>query len=229
MVTVFFLLATALAAWWVLTHPSLVPGPRMPIFMQQLAGVAIIGFSGLLAMRGRFNLAVPVFLYGLGLIAKGGTFAGFGFPGAEKGKKSRVATAVLNMELDHDSGTMDGEVLMGPLLGRRLSSLSPDDMQALHRLCVDANDQSQALFEAWLDRARPDWRDSFGAGQGRAASGGAMTVDDAYAVLGLKKGASKDDIRAAHRRLMKQVHPDAGGSDYLAAKINEAKDLLLSV
>ncbi len=228
MAQVYFLLATALAAWWVVRNPARVPAPHMPIFMQQLAGVAIIGFSGLLAVRGRFNLAVPVFLYGLGLLAKGGTFAGFGFPGAEKGKKSTVATQVLAMELDHDSGTMDGEVLMGPLMGRRLSSLSADEMQALHRLCCDVNDQSQALYEAWLDRARPDWRDGFGKDAGRPATGGTMTVEDAYAVLGLKKGASTEDIRAAHRRLMKQVHPDAGGSDYLAAKINEAKDLLLS-
>ena len=227
MLNLIYLLAVVLAVWWIFANPNRIPGPRMPIFMQQLAGVAIIGVSGLLAVRGQVRLAVPVFLYGLGLLAKGGTFSGFSWPGAEKGKRSTVATSVLSMALDHDSGTMDGEVLTGPLMGRRLSSLSPAEMGDLHKLCVDVNDQSQALYEAWLDRARPDWRDAFGQGAGRAATGGVMTVDDAYAVLGLGRGASKEEIRAAHRRLMKQVHPDAGGSDYLAAKINEAKDLLL--
>ena len=46
-------------------------------------------------------------------------------------------------------------------------------------------------------------------------------------MLGLQEGASDDDIRAAHRKLILQTHPDKGGSDYLASKINEAKDVLL--
>jgi curved DNA-binding protein CbpA len=54
-----------------------------------------------------------------------------------------------------------------------------------------------------------------------------MNRDEALAVLGLKNGATADTIRAAHRRLMKELHPDRGGSDYLAAKVNQAKDVLL--
>jgi len=54
-----------------------------------------------------------------------------------------------------------------------------------------------------------------------------MSREEALKVLGLGPGASQDDIREAHRRLILQNHPDRGGSDYLASKINEAKDVLL--
>jgi DnaJ-domain-containing protein 1 len=125
---------------------------------------------------------------------------------------------------------MEGEVLAGPLKGRKLSSLNPAELRALHSQCAAAPDQSRVLLEAWLDRLKPEWRQDWGGtarNGGGSATGGAMSRDEAYAVLGLKPGASDEDIRAAHRRLMKEFHPDRGGSDYLAAKINQAKDLLL--
>ena len=91
--------------------------------------------------------------------------------------------------------------------------------------------QSAALFEAYLDRRMPGWRDHVEgddtAGARGAANTGAMTDEEAYEILGLAPGASKAEIRAAHRRLMMRVHPDQGGSTFLAAKINQAKDWLL--
>ncbi|MGC2204071.1 MAG: DnaJ domain-containing protein, partial [Stellaceae bacterium] len=87
-----------------------------------------------------------------------------------------------------------------------------------------------------LDRVRPDWRDEL-AGAGARSSGNAggtarpasgdMTVEEAYAILGLGPGADAEAIKEAHRRLMVKLHPDHGGSDYLATKINRARDVLL--
>ncbi len=137
------------------------------------------------------------------------------------------------MELDHDSGDMEGEVLTGAYAGRRLGDLGLDDLLKLLAFCRSAKDRSEALLEAYLDRAHPAWRQSSeepkgrtnGSGQGTTT--GAMSVEEALAILGLNAQATPEDIRAAHRRLMKKYHPDSGGSDYLAAKVNQAKDLLL--
>jgi hypothetical protein len=199
----------------------------MPGFMQKTAGFGIMGLAGLLALRGAMQIAVPMFLFGLGLAGKGQAFPnGFNWGKAKSpGKKSRVATSLLDMELDHDSGAMDGEVLAGVLKGRRLVSLSQQELMNFHGLCLAAADQSLALYEAWLDRAQPEWRQAWGGA--KRSNDGAMSREEAAAILGLKLGASEMDIKAAHKRLLKDFHPDKGGTDYLAAKINAAKDVLL--
>jgi DnaJ domain len=227
-----FLIAIAIVfgGLWLIRKAARTPQTAMPGFMQKVAGVGIMGFAGLLALRGAMQIAVPVFLFGLGLAGKGQAFPnGFGFgKNKSSGQKSRVATSLLAMELDHDSGSMDGEVLVGTFKGKRLSALSQQDLIVFHGVCKSASDQSLPLYEAWLDRAQPEWRESWG-GQRRSdpAGNGAMSREEALAILGLKPGATTDDIKTAHKRLMKDFHPDKGGSDYLAAKINAAKDLLL--
>lgn len=215
---------------WLIRKAARTPQAAMPGFMSKLAGAGIMGFAGLLALRGRMQIAVPLFVFGLGLAGKGQVFPnGFNWGKSKSpGQKSRVATSLIAMELDHDSGQMDGEILSGPTKGRRLTSLSQDEHVAFHGLCRASSDQSQALYEAWVDRAQPEWRSAWGGSSKPANQGnGAMTRDEAYAVLGLKNGATPDDIKSAHKRLMKDFHPDKGGSDYLAAKINAAKDILL--
>lgn len=147
------------------------------------------------------------------------------------GKRSTVRTAALEMELDHDSGALAGLVLAGRFEGRQLAGLSRDDLVALHAELSGETDSLQ-LLEAYLDGRFPGWRDGMnahvGGGQRRAPGTGAMTEQEAYQVLGLEEGASTADIRKAHRRLMQRVHPDLGGSSFLAARINEAKDVLLN-
>ncbi|WP_373504479.1 molecular chaperone DnaJ [Aestuariivirga sp.] len=197
---------------------------------RKVAGYGLMAFSGFLALRGAMNLAMPLFALGLGLVGQNMVFPN-GMPWNRKtpGQNSRVATSMLVMELDHDSGRMDGEVLGGAYKGRRLSSLTLDEARRLHADCARATDQSRALFEAWVDRVHPEWRENWTRGQSTASASSSqkMTKAEALAILGLKEGAGPDDIRAAHRRLMKTAHPDLGGSDYLAAKINEAKEFLL--
>jgi DnaJ-domain-containing protein 1 len=153
--------------------------------------------------------------------------------GPRKGQTSQVETRFLRMELDHDSGDMNGEVLEGAFAGRRLGNLDRAELIALWREVRAGDEESRAVLEAYLDRHQGEgWREEAGAGageEGGAASSAseAMSKEEAYGILGLEPGASESEIREAHRRLMLKVHPDHGGSNYLAAKINRAKELLL--
>lgn len=134
-----------------------------------------------------------------------------------------VRTATLEMRLDPTSGAWSGSVCRGPFSGLDLTALSLAELETLLRDCEAQDAESVPLVEAWLDRTHPGWRESH---PGSPAEG-PMTRQDALAVLGLKEGAGEDAIRAAYTRLMRAAHPDAGGSDWLAARLNEARDTLL--
>jgi hypothetical protein len=134
-----------------------------------------------------------------------------------------VETAMLSMRLDPASGTLSGRVLRGLQAGRDLSDLSPEDLRALLTEAAAEDAESVPLLEAWLDRAHPGWRG------GHAGDGAPAAPDraEALAILGLAEGATEAEIRGAHARLMRAVHPDAGGSDWLAARLNAARDTLI--
>jgi hypothetical protein len=144
--------------------------------------------------------------------------------GGGGGERSEVQTELLRMKLEHDTGAMSGVVRRGAFAGRTLEDLNRTEVLTLWRQCLAEDEQGARLLETYLDRFRPDWRKGE---TGDAGAGGAMTRDQAYAILDLKPGASPEEIREAHRRLMMKLHPDHGGSTYLAAQINRAKDLLL--
>jgi|TARA_R110002124_G_scaffold105164_3_gene255896 hypothetical protein len=152
--------------------------------------------------------------------------------GAPTGQTSDVETRFLRMGLDHDTGDVWGEVIDGPYKGRRLDDMTVSEKLDLLRHCWTEDEASARVLEAYLDRVHPDWRDhaedagpkTGGAGPSRS---GAMTRAEALAVLGLSEGASRQDIKAAYQRIISGLHPDHGGSDYLAAQVNEAKDVLL--
>src|SRR5436305_1455258 len=155
-----------------------------------------------------------------------------GGPGTQTGQTTRVATEWVDMELDHDTGDMHGRVLKGSFNGQSLQQLSDADALRFYAEAGAADSETARLLEAYLDRRLgPDWRAKTDAkastSHQRPRSSSAMTREEAYRVLGLSPGADEDEIRSAHRRLILNLHPDRGGTDYLAAKINEAKDVLL--
>jgi len=151
---------------WLIRKSAKLPPQQARNFMQKLAGGSAVAFAGLLALRGQMTLAMPLFLFGAGLFGKSAVFPnGFGWPGKSSGQKSKVETALLSMVLDHDTGTMDGEVLAGPSNGRKLSQLGDVELKAFHGLCAKSGDQSRALLEAWLDRNRANIQRSDGQGR----------------------------------------------------------------
>ncbi|UUX49147.1 hypothetical protein NUH88_17295 [Nisaea acidiphila] len=151
--------------------------------------------------------------------------------GPSSGQSSSVRTATLAMTLDHDSGGIDGEILRGRFTGASLSRLSLHELLELLEDCSRNDPQSVAVLESYLDSAHgSDWRSEAGEGARQRPGdddSGAMSRTRALEILGLEEGADETAIREAHRRLMMVNHPDRGGSDYLAAQINEAKDVLL--
>lgn len=209
---------------------------RLASVVRKTGGVAALAAAGFLLARCALPLAIPLAVFGLSLMGRGSWFGRGGpFGSARKtpGQKSDIRTERLEMQLDHDSGQMDGKCLSGRFAGRTLSTLSDREaMELLDELHQDGAPEA-ALMEAYLDWRLPGWRDQDSGsaeqakpGRGRAR-GSRMSAEEAHAVLGIAPDASEEDIRQAHRRLMMKMHPDQGGSTYLAARINEAKEVLL--
>jgi DnaJ domain len=205
--------------------------PRLVLRSARIGGgiAALVGALAL-ALVGRESIAVPLGVGGLALLGLWPLSRQFGRQTQKSpGQVSRVRSAFLEMELDHDSGAMRGRILAGQHEGLMLDAL---DVATLVGLLPDIDQESQALLAAYLDRRVPRWREHAQAntatGQGSAPhTTGPMTQQEAYQVLGLQPGANDAEISRAHRTLMKKLHPDQGGSTYLAARVNEAKDILL--
>jgi DnaJ domain len=201
-------------------------------------GVVALAVAAFTGMKGELAVAIPIGLFGAGLLGWSpfGT-SGFAsisgiFGGSRTqrspGQASRVRSGYLDMSLDHDSGELTGQIVAGPYAGH---SLDEFDLPQLTTMISGFDAESVSLLESYLDRRFPAWRqDAQGntaGGQSRTASSGKMTDEEAYQILGLQPGAGRDEIGRAHRALMKKLHPDQGGSTYLAARVNEAKDTLL--
>jgi len=194
-------------------------------------GVLGLVGAGLLLLRGRVGIATAI----AGMAA---TFAGWRLTpsgwtrpsaGAGRGRASTARSAMIEMRLDHDSGVMSGKVLAGAHAGKALEALSRLDLLSLRAELARDDPDGVSLLEAYLDRRFPGWRKADeGQREGRRGDpGGAMTRRQALEVLGLQEGASAAEIIHAHRTLMKKLHPDHGGSTALAARVNQAKDVLM--
>lgn len=227
------LLALALLAilglgvfWFLRANPSALARALRPIMV--LAGG--LGIGGLLIFGVRFLPGLLPELFGLlgvlgtALIARSmrqRASGGFSSPGA--GQRTEVRTAFIEAWIDHATGDVGGRIVKGRFAGRGLDTVSDGDLLDLHAECAHDADSLRVL-ESYLDRRLgADWRKAQSPPRPRAD----MTRDEAFAILGLPTGATEDEIRAAHRRLILRVHPDAGGSADLAARINRAKDVLL--
>jgi hypothetical protein len=213
-----------------------------PAKLAQGARAFIAAFSALastgLLFAGRFGLA----LITLGATVMAvqamrrhagsiGSFGGSAGSAGSGGRSSEVTTDTLRMQLDHATGELEGEVLRGPFAGRSLESFGLSDLLDLLAHCQREDPRSVPLLETYLDRRHGDWRAQAGAETGQDGGGpaaaGSMDEATALSILDLEPGASEEEIKAAHRRLMTRLHPDHGGSGYLAAQLNQAKDYLL--
>lgn len=214
-------------------------------------GVAVVG-TALATGRGLGGIVWSLVLFGPALwrwwagrrlaarFSRESGDAGDGSPppggGGAGARGEAVETAWLSMRLDPVAGTLSGTVRAGAFAGRDLADLTPTEALALRAALERDDPEGVPLLDAWLDRAYPRWRDAADGARGgagprdRSASGGGgpMTRAEALAVLGLEEGrADPAAVRAAYTRLMRAAHPDAGGSDWIAARLNEARDVLL--
>jgi DnaJ domain len=222
------LVALVIVLWALHAIARANPGQLVRV-LKPTGGLAALGAAVFLGVRGQLALALPLGFFGLSLLGwlPFGP-AGFGARTQKTtGQVSRVRTAFMEMELDHDTGTMRGRILAGPHEGVMLDAL---EVPVLISSLPQIDEESRALLAAYLDRREPSWRE-YAEGDpaaGRSTPpGGKMTDEEAYQILGVQPGATAEQIGRAHRTLMKKLHPDQGGSTYLAARVNEAKDVLL--
>jgi DnaJ-domain-containing protein 1 len=230
MATVLFGLVILALALWALNAFTKVNPQIAAVVLKTGGGLGALAVAGVLGLRGRLDIAIPLGLTGLGLLG----WLPWSMPGIaartrkSTGQVSQVRSPFLEMELEHDSGAMRGRILAGRHAGATLDSL---DLATLTGFLAEIDPESRALLVAYLDRREPRWRGDAqadaAAGPRRPGWGGKMTEEEAYQVLGVQPGASAEEIGRAHRALMKKLHPDQGGSTYLAARVNEAKEVLL--
>lgn len=238
----------AVVAWfWLRNQP---PSQRKPAIIK-LASVAGIALIVLLAVTGRLHFIFGLLAFLFPLLRRilpsllMGRMGRAGGAKAKAGNQSHVSSDILDMRLDHDSGDMSGKILKGPMAGRELADLGESEFLELLQYCREQDEDSARLLETYLDRRFGDsWRaddvagtdagtDSGDGGNGGksdagAGAGGPLSESEAQDILGVEAGASREAIILAHRRMMQKMHPDRGGSNYLAARINEAKERLLS-
>jgi len=205
--------------------------------LRYTGAAALAAFAILLAVGNRWGPAMLLGSMAWGLFTSGHVWPG-GWPHysggpsprsrPRQGESTAVRTPWVEMELDHDTGAMQGTVLKGAHAGKSLDRLGREALLALYREAGSADAETARLLEAYMDRTLgPDWRADAERQRSAAQSGSAMSREEALKILGLQDGAAEEQIRSAHRRMMMQNHPDRGGSDYIAAKINEARDVLL--
>lgn len=226
-------LALAALAWWLIKSAAAANPKALASLVRRGGGLLAIGAGLLLMLRGRLDMAV--LLGGAGAWLLGWEWwpfpALFRRPAHAAGRIARVRSALIEMEFDAATNRISGSVLAGPFFGRRLDDLAPVELKQLEEVCRRDDPDGNRLLQAYLDRRFASRRENAERDPHARArpdpQRGAMTQEEAYQVLGLQPGADPEAIRRAHRQLMKKLHPDQGGSTYLASRVNQAKDVLL--
>lgn len=216
------LFAGLLLFWFILNNPA----PKSATVLITAGPIILMVAGALLTFFRRGVIGMPLLFIGLSWWRRNRSMRPANYSG---GQKSTVRSADLEMELDHDTGDIDGRILTGHLKGTLLSSLTKDELLALY-VEISSDGDSIALLASFLDRYHPDWREHIdpdsSENQGPGAGNEKMSREEAYQILGVEPGASQEEIYQAWRRLIKGVHPDHGGSAFLTTKINAAKDVL---
>jgi hypothetical protein len=225
-------LGALLLGWWLLSAFATASVPQIKRgVLWFLAGVLLAAVAALLLTRRlpqALGLMLPLLPFLLPALRRRLARRRFATTAAPEHGVSTLETATLAMRLDQGSGTLSGRVRAGRFAGRELGEMPLEDCLALLEECRATDAESVPLLEAWLDRAAPGWRQAApGAEAGTGTGTGAMDRAEALALLQLEESATAEDIRAAHRRLMRQAHPDHGGDSRRAARLNQARDLLL--
>lgn len=216
---------------WLLARSNVLSrlGPDlMPRLTERATSILIVGAALFVLLRGNIYLALLMFGVSLWFLGRSTRpFAGL----RQRGQSSEVRSKRIEMALDRSSGVMAGRVIEGRDAGALLDDLDRYRLELIYAACRQDDPDGARLLEAYFDRRFPGWRaagDGHGdAGAQKARSSGRLSEEEAYQVLGLSRGATRDDVVRAHRTLMKKWHPDQGGSATLAARANEAKEVLL--
>jgi hypothetical protein len=196
------LAATGRLNWIVAAAAAAVPFTRRLMALTRLVPVLNALFPGLRARMNQRNGSRPA---------------------PDPSLHTTTESPFFRMTLHHTTGHMDGEIKRGPNQGRFLSELRLSELIGLFGELSDYD--SQRLLETYLDHHYPQWRAERSNEAGQPSTG--MTRSEALEALALQEGASREEIVEAHRRLIQRLHPDRGGSTYLAALLNRAKDILL--
>jgi hypothetical protein len=225
MFIVLLVLAGILLLAW-LGRRSRASGPAQVLPQMRLIGaVAALALGVLLTVTGRFIIGAPMILLGAGLLLSGVRRRGF-----QRKRSTRAGSGWIVLVHDSTTGRIRGQVLKGGFAGQDLDALSLAQLWHLGSELSRADPNSLSLLEAYMDRRQPSWREDLqsdlGSRSHHPAGKSPMTEEEAYQILGLDPGADAAEISRAYRQLMKKLHPDQGGSNDLASRINQAKDVL---
>ena len=138
-----------------------------------------------------------------------------------------MSTRFIRLQMNILTGELQGEVLEGKFAGQAIQSLGKEQLLELLQECRNEEQESAALLIAYLNRMHPDWAQGTDDQQSYTPHDSDMDLQEARDILGVTEAASKEDVIKAHKKLMQKMHPDRGGSDYLAQQINRARDKIL--